>query len=58
MRVCCLGGGGRVGIAHFNLATPPSVTVYSVRIAVSFENEVHIKLFKEGCKAAPLRTFG
>ena len=55
-----------VGIAYFNMATqgfaggkkPGSATVNSVRIAILFENKVHLKLFKEGCKAAPGRIFG
>ena len=37
---------------------PGSATVSSVRIAILFENKVHLKLFKEGRKAAPRRIFG
>ena len=40
---------------------PGSATVNSVLcvgIAVLFENKVHLKLFKEACKAAPQRIFG
>ena len=48
---------GGVRIAHFNMATwgvaGAKATINSVRSAVLFENEVHLKLYKEGCKAAP-----
>ena len=48
---------GGVRIAHSNMATQGvaggSATVNSVRITVFFENKVHLKLIKEGCKAAP-----
>ena len=47
-----------VGIAYFNMATRGVAggkvqTLNSVCIAVLFENKVHIKLFKEGCKVHP-----
>ena len=63
------GGGGvrsyhrrrGVGIAHFNMATwgvAGGKTPKYVRIAVLFENKVHLKLFQERCKAAPQRISG
>ena len=53
---------GGVGIAYCNMATwavaGGKATINSVRIAVLFENKVHLKLFQEGCKAAPRRISG
>ena len=54
---------GEVGIAYFNLSTPSGSTpevqpLTTYVIAVLFENQVHLKLFKEGCKAAQQQIFG
>ena len=54
------GGGGQNCLFQYGNTQgkhPGSATVNSLRIAVLFENKVHLTVFKEGCKPAPRRIF-
>ena len=59
MHIMMTGGGRNSSFQYGKMwQNPGSVTVNSVRIAVLFGNKVHLKLLKEGCKAAPQRIAG